>query len=85
MSKETFSILTEETLDALKGGGAEHCFTLPYIGLEKTDKKVIQPKTTNLHLPQNPAHRPGVKHCHELRGVQAGVRLIGKALAHGLP
>lgn len=41
MSKETFSILTEENLDAFKGGEAEHCFTLPYIGLEKTDKKVI--------------------------------------------
>lgn len=41
MSKETFSILTEENLDAFKGGETEHCFTLSYIGLEKTDKKVI--------------------------------------------
>lgn len=39
--RKTFSILAEENLDALKGGETEHCFSLPYIGLEKTDKKVI--------------------------------------------
>lgn len=41
MHEEKFSILTEENLDALKAREAERCFTFPYIGLEKTDKKVI--------------------------------------------